>query len=128
MRRRNSIYCQNVQKLLQQMQIRKRLLPNKSVTIKMYVFSIYSEEKLSQLDKLGRKIVEKRISDILSEIEMSADMSAGGELNRQQQNPYSGFNSIPQQGQQGSCNIQGQSTWIDLTNDFLYFMQYLYMV
>ena len=128
MRRRNSIYCQNVQKLLQQMQIRKRLLPNKSVTIKMYVFSIYSEEKLSQLDKLGRKIVEKRISDILSEIEMSADMSAGGELNRQQQNPYSGFNSIPQQGQQGSCNIQGQSTWIYLTNDFLYFMQYLYMV
>ena len=94
----------------------------------MYVFSIYSEEKLSQLDKLGRKIVEKRISDILSEIEMSADMSAGGELNRQQQNPYSGFNSIPQQGQQGSCNIQGQSTWIYLTNDFLYFMQYLYMV
>ena len=40
---------------------------------------------------------------------MSADMSADGELNRQQRNPYSGFNfGIPKQGQQGSYNIQGQ--------------------
>ena len=41
---------------------------------------------------------------------MCADMPADGELNHQQRNLYSGFNSgIPQQGQQGSYDIQGQS-------------------
>ena len=87
----------------------KALLPNESETTKMSAFSLYVEEKLSQLDKRHRRIAEKRISDILFEIEMSADMSADGELNRQQRNPYSAFNfGMPQQGQQGSCNIQGQ--------------------
>ena len=34
---------------------------------------------------------------------MSADMSTDGELNRQQRNPYGGFNfGMSQQGQQGS--------------------------
>ena len=55
----------------------------------------------------------------LFEIEMSANMSADGELNRQQRNPYSGFNSdIPQQGQQGSYNIQEQS-YMDMLSKLL---------
>ena len=76
----------------------------------MSAFSRYVEKKLSQLDKRDRRIAEKRISDILFEIEMSADMSADEELNCQQRNPYSGFNfGILQQRQQGPYNIQGQS-------------------
>ena len=39
---------------------------------------------------------------------MSADISADGELNCQQRNSYGGYNfGVPQQGKQGSCNIQG---------------------
>ena len=88
----------------------KAPLPNESATTKMSTFSLYVEEKLSRFDKRHRRVAEKRISDILFEIRMSADMSADGKLNRQQRNPYSVFNcGIPQQGQQGSCNIQGQS-------------------
>ena len=70
----------------------KTPLPNDSATTKLSLFSLYVEEKLSQLDKRNRRIAEKRISDILFKIEMSADTSADGELNRQQRNPYSGFN------------------------------------
>ena len=76
----------------------------------MSAFSLYVEEKLSQLEKRDRRIAEKRISDILSETEISADMSGDGELNGQQRNTYSGLNiGIPQQGQQGSYNIQGHA-------------------
>ena len=53
---------------------------------------------------------------------MSTNMSADEELNRQQRNPYSGFNfDIPQQGQQGSYNIQGQSYMDMLSKRFLAF-------
>ena len=87
----------------------KAPLPNEAASTKISAFSLYVNEKLSQLHKRARRTAEKRISDILFEIEMSADMSADGELNRQQRNPYSGFNfGIPKQGQQGSYNIQGQ--------------------
>ena len=88
------------------MQIRKTPLPNESATTKMFAFFLYVEEKLPQLDKRDRRTAEKRISDRLFEIEMSAD----GEVKRRQRNPCSGFSfGIPQQGQQGSYNIQGQS-------------------
>ena len=40
---------------------------------------------------------------------MSADMPADKECNCQKQNPYNGFSiGIPQQGKQGSYNMQGQ--------------------
>ena len=40
---------------------------------------------------------------------MSADMPADKEFNCQKQNPYNGFSiGIPQQGKQGSYNMQGQ--------------------
>ena len=82
----------------------------------------YVEEKFSQLDKRDRKVAEKCISGILFETKMSTDISADGKLNRQQQNPYSGFNfSIPQQGQQGSYSIQGQSYMGMLSRWFLIF-------
>ena len=88
----------------------KTPLPNESATTNMSAFSLYAKTVLSQFDKRDRRIAEKRISDILFEIEMLADMPANGELNRQQRNPYSGFNfGIHQQGQQGSYDIQGQS-------------------
>ena len=85
-------------------------LQNESAAGKMSVFSLYIEEKLSQLDNRDRRIAGQQISDILFEIEISADMPADGELNRQQRNPFSTFNfGIPQQEQIGSHNIQGQS-------------------
>ena len=88
----------------------KAPLLNESATTKMSAFSLYVEEKLPQLKKRDRRTAEKCIPDILFEIEESADMSADGELNHQQRNPYSGFNfGIKQQGQQGPYNIQGQS-------------------
>ena len=49
----------------------KASLPKESATRKMSVFSLYVEEKLSQLDKRDRRIAEKHISDILLEAEMS---------------------------------------------------------
>ena len=86
------------------------LQPNESTTTKLSDFSLIVEKKLSQSDKHDRRIAEKCISDILIEIKMSADVSTDGQLNCQKQNPYSGFSiGIPQQGQQGSYNIQGQS-------------------
>ena len=89
---------------------RKALLPNEFACTKMCAFSLYIEEKLSQLEKRDRRIAEKRISDILFKTEMSADLSADGELKYRQRNTYSGLNfGIPQQGKQGSYNIQGQS-------------------
>ena len=88
----------------------KALLPNEFASTKMCAFSLYIEEKLSQLEKRDRRIAEKRISDILFKTEMSADLSADGELKHRQRNTYSGLNfGIPQQGKQGSYNIQGQS-------------------
>ena len=93
---------------------KKVLVSNESGTTKMSAFSLYVEKKLSQLDKHDRRIAEKWISDILFEIEMSANMSAEKELNHQQQNPCIGFNfGIPKQGHQGSYNIQGHS-YIDM--------------
>ena len=78
----------------------KAPLPNEIATTKMSFFSLYVEEELSQLDKCNRRKAEECTSDILFEIK----------LNRQQRNPYSGFNfGIPQQGQSGSYNIQGHS-------------------
>ena len=75
------------------------------------------------MDKRDRRIAEKRLSDILFETEMSADMSVDRDLNRQQRNPYSGFNlGIPQQGQQDSTTFRDNLTWICLANDFLYFL------
>ena len=88
----------------------------------MSAFYLYVEEKFLQLDKRDRRIAEKRISDILFEIEMSADI-VDRDLNCQQQNPYSGFNlGIPQQGQQDSTTFRDNLTWICLANDFLYFL------
>ena len=55
----------------------------------------------------SEKKAEKRISDILFEIEMSADMPADGQLNCQQRNC--------------SCNIQGQSYLDLLSKLFLMF-------
>ena len=46
----------------------------------MCAFSLYIEEKLSQLEKRDRRIAEKRISDILFKTEMPGDLSADGEL------------------------------------------------
>ena len=55
----------------------------------------------------SEKKAEKRISDILFEIEMSADMPADEQLNCQQRNC--------------SCNIQGQSYLDLLSKLFLMF-------
>ena len=53
-------------------------LPNESATPRISAFSLNVKENVT----VKRRIAEKPISDILFEIEMSADMSADGELNR----------------------------------------------
>ena len=70
----------------------------------MSAFSFYVEEKLSQLDNHHRRVAEKRISNVLFEIETSADLPADGQLNRKKLNPFN-FSIMPQQIQQSSINI-----------------------
>ena len=90
-----------------------------SAATKVSAFSLYVEEKLSQLDKRHRRVAEKRISDVLFEIEMSADLPADGEVNHQQLN-LDHFVTMPQQIQQSCFNIQGQSCM-----DCKYILEYL---
>ena len=63
------MYCQNVQKLLQQIQIQKRPCQMNLELQKCWPFLLTSR-KLSHLNKRHRSIAEKRITDILFEIEM----------------------------------------------------------
>ena len=67
---------------------RKSTTTNDSTATKVYLFSLYIEERLSQLDKRHRTVAEKCISDVLFEIEMSADLPPDGEVNHQQLNSY----------------------------------------
>ena len=63
----------------------KAPLPNESSTTKMSfktAFSLHVAGKLSQSEKRDRRIAEKCISDTLFKVEMSADLSADGKLNR----------------------------------------------
>ena len=75
--KRNLIYFQSVQKELQAMQSQKKA--NESSNPKISAFALYVDENLSELNKLTRRIVEKRISDILFDMEMSTDVSTDGE-------------------------------------------------
>ena len=61
---------------------------NDSAATKVYLFSLCIEERLSQLDKRHRRVAAKCISDVLFEIEMSADLPPDGEVNHQQLNSY----------------------------------------
>ena len=59
--------------------------------VKRSAFSLYVEEKLSLLDRRNRRIAEKRISDILFEIEMSSE----GDAPANRQMSYGTFNNNP---------------------------------
>ena len=59
---------------------------------KVFDFSMYIEEKLSLLSKRSRKIAEKRISDILFDIEMSEDRIETS-VNTNNQAAYGNFSS-----------------------------------
>ena len=50
-------------------------------------FAMYTDKKLSNLDKRNRRIVEKRISDVLLEAEISLDLTEA----REQRNTF-GYN------------------------------------
>ena len=85
--------------------------------------NLYVEEKLLQLDKRNRRIAEKRISDVLFEIEMSADM--------QQMESSTTSNEIltvalilvySNKGNKVPTTFRDNLTWICLTNDFLCFL------
>ena len=54
---------------------KKNTPEEKSSKANMSAFAVYVDEKMSQLDRRGRRIAEKRISDVLFDIEMSADVS-----------------------------------------------------
>ena len=52
--------------------------PNESPNLKLSVFAVYVDEKLSELKKRDRRIAEKRISDVLFDIEMTTGTSTDG--------------------------------------------------
>ena len=60
---------------------------------KLSAFAVYIDEKLSGLNKYQRRIAEKRISDVLFDMEMMADSSTDeGTVNFQQHNQFLGYN------------------------------------
>ena len=62
---------------------------------KISAFALYVDEKLSELNKRTRRIAEKRISDVLFDMEMSTDVLTDGEFSRPQRtqrNPHVGYN------------------------------------
>ena len=62
---------------------------NESSNPKISALALYVDEKLSELNKRTRRIAEKRISDVLFDIEMSTDVSTDWEFSCPQLNPYS---------------------------------------
>ena len=111
---------------------------NESSNPKISAFALYVEEKLSELNKRTRSRAEKRISDVLFDMEMSTDVSTDGEFSRPQRSPYVGYNyhgaprmpqtipimpqsvaGISQQGQtQGTFDMQPQpgQSYVDMLN------------
>jgi len=99
----------------------KKAVPDeKPLKSKMSVFAEYVDEKLSQSNKRDRRIAEKRISDVLFDIEMEAEASQEFRigyfpsstqqptLSMPQQNPPSGMSR--QGGNQGSyVNLQSNT-------------------
>ena len=77
--------------------------PVESADSKHSAFALYVDEKLSQLGKRDRRIAEKRISDVLFEVEMQSEREAS--VNRQMMyggygnNSYRNVNTTPLQGQ-----------------------------
>lgn len=60
---------------------------------KLSAFAVYIDEKLSGLNKYQRRIAEKRISDVLFDMEMMADPSTDeGTVHFQQHNQFLGYN------------------------------------
>ena len=77
--------------------------PVESADSKHSAFALYVDEKLSQLGKRDRRIAEKRISDVLFEVEMQSEREEP--VNRQMMygsygnNSYRNVNTTPLQGQ-----------------------------
>ena len=65
---------------------------NESSNPKISAFALYVDKKLSELNKRTRRIAEKRISNVLFDMEMSTDVSTDGEFSRPQRNPYVDYN------------------------------------
>ena len=59
---------------------------------KISAFALYVDEKLSELNKRTRRIAEKRISDVLIDMELSTDVSTDWEFSCPQRNLYVGYN------------------------------------
>ena len=77
--------------------------PVESADSKHLAFALYVDEKLSQLGKRDRRVAEKRISDVLFEVEMQSEREEP--VNRQMMygsygnNSYRNVNTTPLQGQ-----------------------------
>ena len=77
--------------------------PVESADSKHSAFALYVDEKLSQLGKRDRRVAEKRISDVLFEVEMQSEREEP--VNRQMMygsygnNSYRNVNTTPLQGQ-----------------------------
>ena len=77
--------------------------PVESADSKHSAFAFYVDEKRSQLGKPDRRIAEKRISDVLFEVEMQSEKE--GPVNRRMMygsygnNSYRNVNTTPPHGQ-----------------------------
>ena len=109
---------------------------NESPNPKLSAFAVYVDEKLSELKKRDRRIAEKRISDVLFDIEIATDTSTDGGSIHPQRNQFVGYNfqavprmqqtmpimsqsapGIPQQGQTpGTFDIQPGQSYVDMIN------------
>ena len=88
--------------------------PVESADSKHSAFALYVDEKLSQLGKRDRGIAEKRISDILFEVEMQSDREEP--VNRYMMYGSYGNNSYRNVN---TTRLQGQS-YMEMLNDPLY--------
>ena len=74
--------------------------PNVPQVQKLSSFATYIDEKLSELNKHKRRIAEKRITDILFDIEMAANASPEETINPQWDN-FTGYYQTPPRMHQG---------------------------
>ena len=65
---------------------------NESSNPKISAFALYVDETLSELNKRTRRIAEKRIFDVLFNMEMSTNVSTDRKFSRPQRNLCVGYN------------------------------------
>ena len=115
---------------------------NESPNPKLSAFTVYVDEKSSELKKRDRRRAEKWISDVLFDIEMTTDTSTGGGSIHPQRNQFVAYNfqavlrmqqampimsqsapGVLQQGQTpGTFDMQPGQSYVDMINKYFLFV------